>query len=103
MASSAAGNNKSTLAEQPQSELSLEILTEDHKRIKAMLKSEKLLLSLAKQVDVLNRYFQDRSGDLSEVFVDDLTYSGIRFGGEEELGFDKVVSTMLQRRSRGFA
>ena len=47
VASSAAGNNKSTLAEQPQSELSLEILTEDHKRIKAMLKSEKLLLSLA--------------------------------------------------------
>ena len=100
VASSAAGNNKSTLAEQPQSELSLEILTEDHKRIKAMLKSEKLLLSLAKQVDVLNRYFQDRLGDLSEVFVDDLTYSGIRFGGEEELGFDKVVSAAIEAESK---
>ena len=88
--------NIGTSGEETDSE-SLENLTEDQKRIKAMIKSEKLLLSLAKQVSVLNLWFQDRSVDLSEVVVAELNYSGIQFGDDGKSSFEKAVSDALNR------
>ena len=101
VASSGVESNKSNLGTEPEFEAPVESLTEDQQRIKAMIKSEKLLLSLARQVDILNQFFQDPSVDLSEVVADDLSYSGIRFGDDGEMDFDKAVSVALVSSALG--
>ena len=90
------GSHKSNSDNEADFGATLDNLTEDQKRIKAMVKSEKLLLSLAKQVAVLNRSFQDRSVDLTEVVAPDLGYSGIRLGDDGESSFEEAVSAALQ-------
>ena len=85
---SAAGNGT-------EAEAADESLTGDQKRIKAMIKSEKLLLSLAKQIDVLNRWFQDQTIDLSDAVANELKYSGIGLGDDGKFDFEELVSDAL--------
>ena len=93
---SAAGNGT-------EAEAADESLTGDQKRIKAMIKSEKLLLSLAKQIDVLNRWFQDQTIDLSDAVANELKYSGIGLGDDGKFDFEELVSDALVNDSNDFA